>query len=147
MVKSRKKFFIITAVVGILAVGIGYLYYQYCANNPYIKISHYSMPNSNLRLLNIEAYDTNRIPVSKSIYENILEFNDWNEKNIRDIYENFPNNFTTDIVGYGSVVDGKTILGYSGTAITKDGRQVDYFDEQVFDFVIVPDDELPKKDL
>lgn len=82
------------------------------------------------------------IPVAEEIEANILEYHDWNDAVVAELMEETLE--PRDIKVSGEVIDGKTILRYEGYYTTEDGQRKAYFEEKEFDFVLVPDDELPK---
>lgn len=89
------------------------------------------------------VWSTNlNIPVSKEIEENIVEYHNWNDAIITELMEE--THEPRDIKVSGEVIDGVTILRYEGYYTTEDGQRKVYFEEKEFNFVLVPDEELPK---
>lgn len=138
----KKKTIIKMLIIAVLVIPI--LGYLYCSYNPLIHISAMRNIGSEGRneqlLIAMSTYFG--VPVAKEIDEKCKEIGEWNNAIVVELAEKA--RAPRDIQVTGEVVDGKTILRYEGYYTTEDGQTVQYFEEKTFDFVLVPDEELPK---
>ena len=133
----KKK--IIPIVVVLLVIGLvsGYIY---CSNHPKIQVGIGG--GHGMEQIHIAFSTTFDIPIAKEIQKHLIEIQIWNNGVVSKLVEDSVE--PRDIKVSGEVVDGKTILRYEGYYTSKNGEQVQYFEEKTFDFVLVSEEELFK---
>ena len=114
--------------------------YVYASNNPTIKIGVGG--GHGLEIIHVSHSTIFDVPISKEIQANLMEIHEWNDAVASFLMEETME--PRDIKVSGEVVDGKTILRYEGYYTSKEGEEIQYFEETSFDFVIVPEEELFK---
>lgn len=125
---------IILFVIGAVSI------YVYASNNPTIKIGVGG--GHGLEIIHVAHSTIFDVPISKEIQANLMEIHEWNDAVASFLMEETME--PRDIKVSGEVVDGKTILRYEGYYTSKEGEEIQYFEETSFDFVIVPEEELFK---
>ena len=125
---------IILFVIGAVSI------YVYASNNPTIKIGVGG--GHGLEIIHVAHSTVFDVPISKEIQANLMEIHEWNDAVASFLMEETME--PRDIKVSGEVVDGKTILRYEGYYTSKEGEEIQYFEETSFDFVIVPEEELFK---
>lgn len=134
----KRKVCVLTVIALIVVASVsGYLY---CSYHPYIKIGIGG--GHGMEQIHIVLSTSFNIPLAKEIDENLKEVIMWNDKVVTELMDDTME--PRDIRVSGEVVDEKTILRYEGYYTTKDGQTLEYFEEKVFDFVLVSDEELFK---
>lgn len=138
MTKKRIGILLAAALL-VLAGG----YWAYWAYHPHIRLLRGtgSSGDSYWETVVVAHAPHRGIPVARSVEEKMWEIGRWSDTVQTDLYNyGHPRHITVS----GEVAGGRTTLRYQGTVTTKDGRTVDYRNEQVFDFVLVPENELLK---
>ena len=125
---------IILFVIGAVSI------YVYASNNPTIKIGVGG--GHGLEIIHVAHSTIFDVPISKEIQANLMEIHEWNDAVASFLMEETME--PRDIKVSSEVVDGKTILRYEGYYTSKEGEEIQYFEETSFDFVIVPEEELFK---
>ena len=139
MVKSKKKLIILLSLgvfIVFYAVYLGYVHYL--THKLEFSFSKMVSADNSLKFLHY-AYQGE---MPEDFRSKLYDIQVWNEEAIHDITRNYTEPMRIDVSA--DVVDGKTIFRYSGNVTTKDGKQVDYLNEEVFDFILVPNEKLPK---
>ena len=133
-----KKRILPIAILFILIVLIsGYIY---CSNHPTIKIGVGG--GNGLEIIHVAHSTIFNVPISKEIQANLMEIYEWNDVVVEFLMEESVE--PRDIKVSGEVSDGTTILRYEGYYTSKEGEEIQYFEEKSFDFIIVPEEELLK---
>ena len=133
----KKRILVTGITVVVLIVVLGY---AYCSYNPDIRIGIGG--GHGLEIIHLTYSTTFNIPVAKEIEENVIEFGDWNDEVVLELMEKTME--PRDIKVSGEVQNGNTILKYEGYYTSKDGQILEYCNEKIFDFVLVPNEELLK---
>ena len=130
----------VVAALGIAAAG-GYIY---LVNNPEICFLRVKPVNPDTDFYfsypTIVIFSVHDGPLPAPKEEKVAEFMQWMDPFI----SNFQKTYTapTKVVVYAEVKDGKTRFWHEGTVTKKDGETVPYFEEKIFDWVLVPDEAL-----
>lgn len=133
----KKKITPITIVVLLIGFVSGCIY---CSNHPTIKIGVGG--GNGIEIIHVAHSTPFNVPIAKEIQANLMEIHEWNDGVVFFLMEETME--PRDIKVSGEVVDGTTILRYEGDYTSKEGEEIQYFEEKAFDFVIVPEEELLK---
>ena len=130
---------IILFVIGAVSI------YVYASNNPTIKIGVGG--GHGLEIIHVSHSTIFDVPISKEIQANLMEIHEWNDAVVSFLMEETmePRDIRVSIEAVdGKTIDSKTVLRYVGYYTSKDGEEIRYLEEKVFDFIIVPEEELFK---